>query len=206
MTPHVATEVMDGTAPYHELTFDRIYQEYRPRIQRYLTRLVGPDDAEDVTQLVFARVSAALSEFRGAASLGTWIFRIARNAAADWRRTASRTAALHEALAVDMANAANAEVHAASPAPDDALIRRDMQRCLGRVVQELPDPHRDVLPLRALDGLSNAAIADTLGLSLATVKVRLHRARGQLRDTMAARCVVSRDRHGDLTCERKGAS
>jgi RNA polymerase sigma-70 factor, ECF subfamily len=204
MELHASAVVADPAEPDAALTFDRIHAEYRPRIQRYLTRLVGPQDAEDLTQLVFVKLNAALAEFRGDASLATWIYRIARNAAADWRRTAFRTAAAHMKLVADVATATGVKADIGSAAPDDVLMRRDTQECLGRVVEELPEAYREVLTLRALDGLPNAAIADVLGLSLATVKVRLHRARGQLRETMAARCVVSRDGRSGLTCERKG--
>jgi RNA polymerase sigma-70 factor (ECF subfamily) len=202
MALHASAVMADPAEPDAALTFDRIHEAYRPRIQRYLTRLVGPQEAEDLTQLVFVKINAAVAEFRGDASLTTWVYRIARNAAADWRRTAARTQAIHQEFSAAAATASGVKVDIGSAAPDDALIRRDTQECLGRVVHELPEAYRDVLTLRALDGLSNAAIADVLGLSLATVKVRLHRARGQLRATMAARCEVSRGRSG-LTCERK---
>jgi RNA polymerase sigma-70 factor, ECF subfamily len=198
-----AGAVADPAEPDNMPTFDRIHAEFRPRIQRFLSRLVGAQDAEDLTQLVFVRVSQGLSGFRGDASLTTWIYRIARNAAADWRRTASRTAAAHQEIVVEVATATGLKMVIGSAAPEDALMRRDTQECLGRVVQELPEAYREVLTLRALDGLPNAAIANVLGLSLATVKVRLHRARGQLREIMATRCVVSRDSRSGLTCERK---
>ena len=134
------------------------------------------------------------------------MYRIARNVALDWRRTASRTAALHQ----DLAGADPAEGIAHDDisvlAPDDALMRCDMQQCLGRVVHELPESYRKVLTLRDVEGLSTAAVAKALGLSLATVKVRLHRARGHLRRTMTDRCVVSHDGRRGLTCERKPPS
>lgn len=206
MASDAAAVMANPAAPGHALTFERFHQEYRPRIHRYLTRLVGALDAEDLTQLVFLKASQALPAFRRDASLGSWIYRIARNAAADWRRTATRAAALHAGFAAEMGTAGGAELSTPSPTPDDALIRREMQQCLRGVVHELPDAYQNVLTLRELDGLSNAAIAEVLGLSLATVKVRLHRARGQLRDVLAARCHFSRDGRSGLACERKGES
>ncbi len=202
MAPHPAT-LADPVEPDAALTFDRIYEDYRSRILRYLTGLVGPADAEDLTQLVFIKVSAALSDFRGDASLGTWIYRIARNAALDWRRTVSRSSGSTDDIAMAEYAEALVDDHESTHAPDEALIRHDMQQCLGRVVQDLPEGYRDVVTLRDVDGLSNADVAETLGLSLATVKIRLHRARGQLRRTITDRCLLSRDRRHGLTCERK---
>jgi len=176
----------------------------RPRILRYLSGLVGPAEAEDLTQLVFLKVSAALSDFRGDASLGTWIYRIARNAALDWRRSVSRAADVQGQLA----DVEQTETLAAADtrAPDEALMQRDMRQCLGGIVQQLPESYREVLTLRDVDGLSNADVADALGLSLAAVKVRLHRARGRLRRTIVDRCQISRDGRRGLTCERKPPS
>ncbi len=207
MAPHAAA-VADLVQPDAVRTFDRIHEDYRPRILRYLTGLVGSADAEDLTQLVFLKVSAALSDFRGDASLATWMYRIARNVALDWRRSASRAAEVQGQLA----NSEQTETEILADddstvlGPDEALMQRDMQHCLGRVMQELPDPYREVVTLRDVDGLSNADVAGTLGLSLATVKVRLHRARGRLRRTIADRCQVSRDGRRGLTCERKAPS
>ena len=198
--------VADPADSAGRLEFDRVYEEYRPRILRYLTRLAGEPDAEDLTQLVFVKVSQALPDFRGESALSTWIYRIARNAAADWRRSASRTQAIHRELTGGMSDAGGAELSEETPSTDEALIRGEMQQCIRGVIDELPDSYRDVLALRELDGLSNAGIAEALGLSLATVKVRLHRARGQLRATLAARCELSRDSRHGFGCESKGAT
>ncbi len=73
--------------PECERDFGRIYTEYQPRIRRYLARIVGEHDAEDLTQSVFLKLSQALQKFRGESSLSTWIYRIATNTAADWVRT-----------------------------------------------------------------------------------------------------------------------
>lgn len=63
--------------------FPSIHAGYRTRIHRYLARLVGQGDAEDLTQEVFVRVSRGLPDFKGAAKLSTWIYRIATNVAVD---------------------------------------------------------------------------------------------------------------------------
>jgi len=201
MGAHAAANVMDGAAPNPERTFDRLYQEYRPCVHRYLSRLVGPLDAEDLTQLVFVRVSQALPDFRGESSLATWIYCIARNAAADWQRSGSRTAALHDALAAEVVAGGTERNDTAAPA-DQTLIRRDVQRCVRGVIGRLPHAYRDVLALRELSGLSTTAIANTLGLSADAVKVRLHRARARLRDVLTAGCTLSHDSDG-VSCESK---
>ncbi len=184
-----------------QLDFERIHAQYRPAIRRYLTRLVGTSDAEDLTQAVFVKVSQGLPDFRGESSLSTWIFRIARHAATDWRRHTSRTRAIHQELAD---GARGAEIGTEAPAVEDALIHREMRQCIRRVVDRLPDSYRAVLTLSELEGLPNAAIAHELGVTVPTVKVRLHRARGHLREAFTECCVLTRDARGGVGCERKG--
>ena len=67
--------------------FEALYATFFPRIVRYLTRLVGPDGAEDLAQEVFIKISRSLGEFRGESSLSTWVYRIATNAALDQLRS-----------------------------------------------------------------------------------------------------------------------
>ena len=69
------------------MDFPTLYTEFHPNIQRYLTRLVGDYEAEDLTQDVFIRISQALPNFRGESKLATWIYRIATNAALDRLRS-----------------------------------------------------------------------------------------------------------------------
>jgi len=69
--------------------FNAIHASYLPRISRYLARLVGQSEAEDLTQEVFVRVSRGLPDFRGDAKLSTWIYRIATNVATDHLRSRS---------------------------------------------------------------------------------------------------------------------
>jgi RNA polymerase sigma-70 factor (ECF subfamily) len=72
-----------------ELEFQKIYDAFQPKILRYLIRLVGENEAEDVTQEIFVKVSQALENFRGESKLSTWLYRIATHAALDRLRSPS---------------------------------------------------------------------------------------------------------------------
>lgn len=63
-----------------------IYEEYYPKILRYLIRFLGPNEAEDATQEVFIKINTNLDSFRGESKLSTWIYRIATNTAIDRKR------------------------------------------------------------------------------------------------------------------------
>ena len=68
------------------MEFQQVYETYQARILRYLIRLVGAEEAEDLTQEVFVKVHQRLKTFRGDAQLSTWLYRIATNAAIDKTR------------------------------------------------------------------------------------------------------------------------
>ena len=72
------------------MDFQNVYQEFQPRIHRFLCRLVGPEEADDLTQDVFLKVSQALPTFRGESTLSTWVYRIATNSALDKLRSSAR--------------------------------------------------------------------------------------------------------------------
>lgn len=72
-----------------ELDFKEIHDTYAPKIKLYLAKLAGDDEAEDLAQETFSKVSRSLNNFRGQSSLSTWIYKIATNIAIDRIRKTS---------------------------------------------------------------------------------------------------------------------
>ena len=174
-----------------------VYDELQPKIRRYLSRLVGPTDAEDLTQEVFIKVGQALPSFRGESTLSTWIYRIATNTAFDRLRSPSFQRASRAPLDV-------------LPLPtdqplgiDQELARTEMTECIRRYIDDLPPAYRSVVVLGEDEGLTDQQIADVLGISLEAVKIRLHRARSRLRTALGAGCAFYRDDRNELACEPK---
>jgi RNA polymerase sigma-70 factor, ECF subfamily len=188
-----------STRDVGSLKFQIVYEEFHGRIHRYLERMVGSADCDDVTQDVFAEVSVGLAQFRAEASLSTWIYRIATNAAYD--RLRSR--ASHPRADVPIDEAAPVEDHA--PGVEQRLVRREMNDCIGAYIERLPASYRSVVVLSEHEGLTNAEIADTLGVTLDTVKIRLHRARARLRNELGDGCDFYRDDRNEFACEPKPA-
>jgi RNA polymerase sigma-70 factor (ECF subfamily) len=182
--------------------FLQVYGEFHVRIQRYLTRLLGTNEADDVAQEVFAKVSQALPQFRGESSLSTWIYRIATNTAYDRLRSPS----FQRAGEVPLDNAA--PVHDPASGVDQTLVRTEMNECIDEYIARLPASYRTVVILSEHQGLTNQEIADTLGVSLDTVKIRLHRARARLRQHLGSGCSFYRDDRNEFACQprRKGVS
>jgi RNA polymerase sigma-70 factor (ECF subfamily) len=181
---------------YGEPEFQRIYADFQPRILRYMGRMVGEREAEDLTQEVFVKVNRALAGFRGESSLSTWLYRIATNAALDRRRSPSFQRSDSYSLADDAGEAGDeaetgggeARPGERAPSAEQQLIRREMNECIRDFVERLPDNYRTPLVLSELEGLKNGEIAEILGVSLDTVKIRLHRARAKLKRELMAYC------------------
>jgi RNA polymerase sigma-70 factor (ECF subfamily) len=174
--------------------FQKIHSDFRPKILRYLTRLVGAQEAEDITQEVFVKISQALQTFRGESQLSTWIYRIATNAALDRIRepsfkrivpnglsAASDSGEIHAADRVSMTAEASASIE--QQACDDERFE-----CYRDYVQDLPANYRAVVALSELEELTANEIADILGLSLDAVKIRLHRGRARLLKELRTHC------------------
>jgi RNA polymerase sigma-70 factor (ECF subfamily) len=185
--------------------FQTIYVSFSKKIRRYLARLVGEADFEDVTQEVFLKVNASLAEFRSDSSLSTWIYRIATNAAIDHNRKSStrlKEQTAEEQLPDDSLTEANMAVDP-TPPQDRQLIRKEMSDCIRGIVDGLPENYRTVLILSDLEELKNNEIAEVLDISLETVKIRLHRARMRLKKELEDHCSFYKDERNELACDRK---
>lgn len=180
-----------GVAP----DFQRVYDEFQPRIRRYLARLAGPGEADDLTQETFARVNQTLAGFRGEAALSTWIYRIATNVALDRARTPGFRLQARAAEPDAVAELGTA------PAVEQDIARREMSECVRGYVDQLPPDYRMVVVLSELEELPDRKIAEVLGVSLEAAKIRLHRARARLRQMLEQGCDFARDERNELICE-----
>lgn len=199
-----------------DLDFTAIHRTFRPRVLRYLERLLGPYEAEDLTQEVFAKVSQGLKGFRREASLSTWIYRIATNAALDRLRGRSSPGTLLQLRSTGAATRRgpavqelpDRDVWKGTEAPSVELVsmREEMRDCIRHYVDRLPDRYRAVLLLSEVEELSDREIAEVLGLSLGAVKIRLHRARARLKHDLEAHCRLGPDERGEVACEPTDAA
>jgi RNA polymerase sigma-70 factor (ECF subfamily) len=166
--------------------FETIVRRYQARVFRLACRLTSAADAPDVLQETFLQVYRHLRSFRGESQFGTWLYRIATNAALMHRRGAKRRAA--ESLEEYLPRFDADGVHAATPAEllvasqiDERLDRQTLAERARDVIGRLPDHYRDAFVLRDLEEMSTADVAQALGIEPAAVRQRVHRARLMLR-------------------------
>jgi RNA polymerase sigma-70 factor (ECF subfamily) len=162
------------------------WRELRARLHGFVGRRVGnPEDAEDVVQDVFVRMQRNIDALTSADRLDAWAFRIARNAVADHYRSRGRRDLTGEAASKAMEGLG---ADAAEPTGD---ARAEMAHCIAPMVRGLPDAYRRAIELTELEGMSQAAAAERLGLSVPGAKSRVQRGRARLR---RCSCAVARSR------------
>ncbi|HEX3035325.1 MAG TPA: sigma-70 family RNA polymerase sigma factor [Thermodesulfobacteriota bacterium] len=195
-----------------ELDFQNIYDTFQPKIHRYLTRLVGEYEAEDLTQEVFVKISQRLKSFRGESQLSTWVYRIATNAALDKVRSPSfqqmvQKRSLSNSIAEGEIEIEDKVVWTGEKitSVDQQLIRKEMNDCIRNFIEKLPENHKTILVLSELEGLQAREIAEILQISLDTVKIRLHRAKAKLKKELETHCSFYRDERNELACDLKSA-
>lgn len=188
-----------------QTSFDAIYREFYARIQRYLARLVGFAEAEDLVQEVFLKISRSLDSFRGESAVSTWVYRIATNAAMDRVRAPSYKTKVASASLDEPGEAgeSGALTTDRSSSAEDQAIRSQMSGCVQDLVAQLPQSYRTALVLSETEGMKNIEIAEILGVSLDTVKIRLHRARTRLKELLESNCSFYHDPCNTLLCDIK---
>jgi RNA polymerase sigma-70 factor (ECF subfamily) len=190
-----------------EPDFGKIYEDFRPRILRYLTRLVGEGEAEDLAQEVFMKIDRGLKSFRGESRISTWIYRIATHAAMDRiRGPHARERQGKPSSTPPVEEVGNGIWTDEEKAPaEQRVIREEMNGCIREIIDALPANYRSAIVLSEMEGLKDAEIAEVLGIHLQTAKMRLHRGRAMLKKELSTACVFYRDERNELACDRKCA-
>jgi RNA polymerase sigma-70 factor (ECF subfamily) len=141
-----------------------------------------PDDAQEVAQDTLLSMVRSVRDFRGEASISTWLYTVARSFCIKKRRRTKGAPAHHEPLDA----AAHEQAAAPAPSPEQTLLGRETRDAVAAALEQLEPEAREVVILRDLEGLTAPEVAQVTGLSVAAVKSRLHRARQSLRTQLLA--------------------
>ncbi len=155
--------------------FETLVRRHQAPVYRVALRMLGsPVDAQDITQESFVRAWRYLDRFRGQSSVSTWLYRIVTRRCLD-HITARRPAADPREL----------ELEPGGVDPADSAEQRERLRAVTRAIAGLPADQRAALVLREFEGLSYEDVGEVLGISVAAVKGRIHRARRGVLDQTA---------------------
>ncbi len=170
-----------------QAAFRVLVKRYDRRLYRVARSVLADNqEAEDSVQEAFFRAFKHLGEFRGKASISTWLYRIVLNEAA--RRRPRRSPEGHQGLghrvAAIKAASSQTSIAAEDTDPESAAERKEMRELLERAIDGLPEAFRAVFVLRDVEDVSVKEVASLLDIREETVKTRLHRARRLLRQTL----------------------
>jgi RNA polymerase sigma-70 factor (ECF subfamily) len=171
-----------------ERAFNELVELYGDRVYRLMLRMLArKDEAEDMAQEVFVQVFKAIHQFRGDARLGTWIYRVAVNLCKNRSKYLSRRHSNAEDEIEPLADRtplhqANGVTSGELSGPDQMVEGLEVEAIVRRCILELDADFREILVLRDVEDLSYEEIGEITSLPEGTVKSRLHRARGMLKE------------------------
>ena len=152
--------------------FSVLIRAHQHMIHALTYRMTGSlADAEDLAQETFIHAHQQLDQFRGDASFGSWLYRIAVNRCLNWRQRETRHARLHEEWGREQA---------AATTPNESIARRVQEALL-----QLKPKQRAAIALTVYEGMNHAQAAHVLGCSETTVSWRLFTARAKLKRLLA---------------------
>lgn len=191
---------MAGDDTAHD--FGAMLEAERPALLAYVRGVVRDAAiAEDLTQDAMLRAHLGLSGLKDRDRFKPWLYRIATNVCRDHFR--QKKTAKEQARGNDSSLEPQDLRDENAPQLDKILECAEMGQCVRRYFDELSNSYRAVIIMHDLEGLTNPEIARLLGISLDAAKVRLHRARKQLRGVLEHECEFYVDERGVLVCEPK---
>jgi RNA polymerase sigma-70 factor (ECF subfamily) len=175
-----------GTPEAPEILVDT----YGDRVYRLTYRITGSnEDAEEATQDALWTAARKIDSFKGESQFGSWLYRIAANAAYQKlraRRTKAREIAIDDVLpALDSEGLHFEPMDDWAPRVDDNAVNGELREVLEKAIADLPPDYRIALVMHDVEGMPNPDIAETLGISLPAVKSRVHRSRLFVRKKLA---------------------
>lgn len=165
------------------LTFEELFERYNSMVFNLAYQILGDrEEALDVAQEVFLAIYQKMDTFRGESSLKTWIYRIAIRRATNrfrwWNRLRRRgTVSLEEHLLKSPESELSWNLTSRAKSPEEALLLQEEREKVKRMLLELPLHQRIAVIMRDIEGLSYEEIAESLNVSLGTVKSRIARGR-----------------------------
>ena len=170
---------------------EQLVETFADRVYRLTLRITGSkEDAEEATQDTLWTVGRKIDTFKGDSAFGSWLYRIAANAAymkLRARKSKAVEISLDEVLPpVDEGGLHFEPMDDWSPRVDERAINGELRELLDTAIAELPADYRMALVLHDVEGMSNPDVAEALGISLPAVKSRVHRSRLYLRKRLSS--------------------
>ena len=169
---------------------EQLVETYADRAYRLTLRITGSkEDAEEATQDALWTAGRKIGTFKGDSAFGSWLYRIAANAAymkLRARKAKAREIAIADVLpALDDGGLHFEPMDDWSPRVDEQALNGELREILDTAIAELPPEYRAALVLHDVEGMPNPDVAEALGISLPAAKSRIHRSRLYLRKRLS---------------------
>ncbi|MBC2712767.1 MAG: sigma-70 family RNA polymerase sigma factor [Desulfosarcina sp.] len=168
-----------------EWAFQLLVRRFRKKIFSIAFGItLNVEESQDIVQEVFLQVYRTIGNFRGDASLSTWLHRITVNRCLNWKRRWVRRFKWPHVSTDSTDGQPAAEPESDLPTPETRVVSAQTRQQIDNALKMLPDQARTVFVFRELDGLSYEEIADATGIKLGTVRSRLFHARRRLKEIL----------------------
>jgi RNA polymerase sigma-70 factor, ECF subfamily len=195
---------------------ERMWHEFHDRLRGFIARRVNdPGDVEDILQEVFLRIHQHVRTVRDTDRLVSWVFQITRNAIVDYYRASAQRSEIPVGTTVELASREPTPTdEILFPNNDPAAPEREIATCLAPMIDRLAPRYREAIKLVEIDGLTQRAAAERIGISISGMKSRVQRGRHKLQQMLRTCCELHFDQVGnisnyevrDSTCQRCGCS
>ncbi len=185
MEKQADTRLLEAARGGDAKALETLLERHQEQVYRFGMKMCrDPEDARDVLQETLLAMARSVRDFRGASSISTWLYSIARGFCIKKRRRSKFAPEAERSLDTDAAAEAT-ELADPGRSPDEELAGKEIRQALEEAMGALDPMYREVLLLRDVEGLSAPEVAEVLGVTVAAVKSRLHRARLEVRERVA---------------------
>ena len=177
-------ELVNATLTGDKSSFEALVLRYQTQVYRLVYRIIdNQSDASDIVQESLLKAYQNLGTLRDRGRFSFWLFRIAKNQCISWNRKYQKN--LQKSLTDVEHELVNSRLHL-PPAPDEALMERELHRQVMKAISRLPKYNREAATMFYLEGKSYSEIQDELGITKGTLGRFLYEARAQLRERLQA--------------------
>ncbi|MGE0643950.1 MAG: RNA polymerase sigma factor SigZ [Nitrospira sp.] len=181
-------------------TTEELWQLMHDGLRAFIAKRVNDQGhADDILQEVFVRVHRQIDSVNDPQRLVSWVYQITRNAIIDHYRKPGREREFPAGLSSELELLHEAPVRSERN-PDDGGTepRAELACCLRPMIEQLSQDYRDAITLVEIDGLTQQAAAEQMGISLSGMKSRVQRGRKQLKRMLDDCCLIELDRRGGV--------
>lgn len=168
---------------------NKIHSQFHNLLYKYIAvRIKNSDDAADILQEVFIKISSKLNSLADGEKLKSWIFAITRNAIIDYYRKNAKN------KKTDLTDKIINETKGES----DIDTTKGLDKCLKGFIQKLPKEYRDIIIDSELNGIKQKDLAEKYDMAYSSVRSRVQRGRNRLKEMLLNCCKIEADSRGNI--------